>query len=169
MKVTPLAIFEVVQLEPQVFGFGLSFFFENINQVQFGTFIGKKVNFVQDNYSHFAKKELRSLQDQIKRLHGVVAGEVFDAGMYLRKIGLLAGEILSGRNKKEMWINDGFAVLSEAARFFYIPTHYWAQEHKRCIVWNAPLLLINWIIQGEPMLSGKEAVGAEFETAKVFA
>ncbi|MBC7618686.1 MAG: dTDP-4-dehydrorhamnose 3,5-epimerase family protein, partial [Candidatus Saccharibacteria bacterium] len=51
MKVTRLAIPEVVLLEPNVFGDDRGFFYESFNQAQFETAIGKQVTFVQDNHS----------------------------------------------------------------------------------------------------------------------
>jgi dTDP-4-dehydrorhamnose 3,5-epimerase len=83
------------------------------------------------------------------------------------------GEILSAENKKQMWIPEGFAhgfvVLTDTAEFLYKTTDYWAPEHERCILWNDANLAINWHIQGEPLLSGKDAQGASFKTAEVFA
>jgi dTDP-4-dehydrorhamnose 3,5-epimerase len=60
-------------------------------------------------------------------------------------------------------------VLTDTAEFLYKTTDYWAPEHERCILWNDANLAINWHIQGEPLLSGKDAQGASFKTAEVFA
>jgi dTDP-4-dehydrorhamnose 3,5-epimerase len=181
MKVTSLAIPDVKLIEPKVFGDDRGFFFESFNQAQFETAIGKKVNFVQDNHSRSAKNVLRGLHYQIKQPQGklvrVVVGEVFDVAVDIRKrsptFGKWVGEILSAENKKMMWIPEGFAhgfvVLSEATECLYKTTDYWAPEHERCIVWNDASLAINWPIQGEPVLSSKDAQGAALKTAEVFA
>lgn len=181
MKATPLASPDVILLEPKVFGDDRGFFFESFNQAQFETAIGRKVNFVQDNHTRSAKNVLRGLHYQIKQPQGklvrVVAGEVFDVTVDIRKssptFGQWVGEILSAENKKQMWIPEGFAhgfvVLTDAAEFLYKTTDYWAPEHERCIVWNDTSLAINWPIHGEPVLSGKDAQGAAFKKAEVFA
>jgi dTDP-4-dehydrorhamnose 3,5-epimerase len=181
MKATRLSIPDVVLIEPKVFGDDRGFFFESFNQAQFETAIGRKVNFVQDNHSRSAQNVLRGLHYQIRQPQGklvrVVAGEVFDVAVDIRKssptFGKWVGEILSAENKKQMWVPEGFAhgfvVLSDAAEFLYKTTDYWAPEHERCIVWNDASLAINWYIQGDPVLSGKDAQGATFKTAEVFA
>jgi dTDP-4-dehydrorhamnose 3,5-epimerase len=181
MKATRLSIPDVVLIEPKVFGDDRGFFFESFNQSQFEAAIGKKVNFVQDNHSRSAKNVLRGLHYQIKQPQGklvrVVAGAVFDVAVDIRKssptFGHWVGEILSAENKKQMWVLEGFAhgfvVLSDAAEFLYKTTDYWAPEHERCIAWNDTSLAINWPIQGGPVLYGKDAQGAAFKTAEVFA
>ena len=181
MKVTRLSIPDVILIEPKVFGDDRGFFFESFNQAQFETAIGKKVNFVQDNHSRSAKNVLRGLHYQIQQPQGklvrVVAGEVFDVAVDIRKssptFGKWVGAILSAENKKQMWVPEGFAhgfvVLSDNAEFLYKTTDYYAPQFERCIVWNDASLAINWHIQGEPVLSGKDAKGTAFKAAEVFA
>ena len=181
MKATRLAIPDVILLEPKVFGDDRGFFFESFNQAQFEAAVGKKVNFVQDNHSRSAKNVLRGLHYQIQQPQGklvrVVAGEVFDVAVDIRKssptFGKWVGEILSVENKRQLWVPEGFAhgfvVLSDAAEFLYKTTDYYAPQYERCIVWNDASLTITWPIHGEPVLSGKDAQGAAFKTAEVFA
>ena len=180
MKTTPLAIPDVILLEPKVFGDDRGFFFESFNQAQFETAIGRKVNFVQDNHSRSAKHVLRGLHYQIQQPQGklvrVVAGEVFDVAVDIRKssptFGQWVGDILSAENKKQMWVPEGFAhgfvVLTNAAELLYKTTDYWAPEHERCIAWNDESLAINWHIHGEPVLSRKDAQGKLFAEAEAF-
>ena len=181
MKATRLAIPDVMLFEPNVFGDERGFFFESYNQAQFETAVGRKVNFVQDNHSRSEKNVLRGLHYQIKQPQGklvrVSTGEVFDVAVDIRKssstFGNWVGEILSAENKKQLWIPEGFAhgffVLSEMAEFLYKTTDYWAPQHERCIAWNDANVAINWPIDGEPALSGKDAQGAGFNEAEVFA
>ena len=181
MKATPLAIPDVILIEPKVFGDDRGFFYESYSQTQFEAAIGKKVNFVQDNHSRSAKNILRGLHYQIKQPQGklvrVVAGAVFDVAVDIRKssptFGKWVGEILSAENNKQMWVPEGFAhgfvVLTDTAEFLYKTTDYYAPEHERCILWNDTSLAINWPIHGAPVLSGKDEKGASFKTAEVFA
>lgn len=180
MKATPLAIPDVFLIEPAVFGDARGFFFESFNQAQFEAAIGRKVNFVQDNHSRSAKNVLRGLHYQIQQPQGklvrVTKGEVFDVAVDIRKnsptFGQWIGEILSGENKKQLWIPEGFAhgfvVLSESADFLYKTTDYWAPQHERCIAWNDPCLKIDWPIKDAPTLSPKDAQGVFLPHAEYF-
>ena len=168
MKATPLAISDVILLEPKVFGDDRGFFFESFNQAKFEAAIGRHVTFVQDNHSRSVKNVLRGLHYQIQQPQGklvrVVQGEVFDVAVDIRKssptFGQWVGEILSAENKRQMWVPEGFAhgfvVLSDTAECLYKTTNYYAPEHERCIVWNDPAIALQWPIDGEPVLSAKD-------------
>src|SRR5690606_31880016 len=103
MKITRLAIPEVVLLEPQVFSDARGFFFESFNQKKFEEAIGERVTFVQDNHSRSVRNVLRGLHYQIEQAQGklvrAVAGEVFDVAVDLRSgsptYGTWVGEVLS--------------------------------------------------------------------------
>lgn len=182
MKATPLAIPDVVLLEPKVFGDDRGFFYESFNQAQFEKAIGSKpVSFVQDNHSRSAGGVLRGLHYQIQQPQGklvrVVQGEVFDVAVDIRKSSLTFGQwvsaILSAENKRQLWIPHGFAhgflVLSDTAEFLYKTTDYYAPEFERCIAWDDASLAIDWPVQCIPALSGKDALGVAFKSAEVFA
>ena len=180
MKATPLAVPDVILIEPKVFGDERGFFYESFNQAQFDTAVGRKVTFVQDNHSRSAKNVLRGLHYQIQQPQGklvrVVQGEVFDVAVDIRRssptFGKWVGEILSAENRRQLWVPEGFAhgfvVLSDTAEFLYKTTDYYAPAFERCIVWNDKGLAINWPNEGEPILSGKDAQGAAFDAAEVF-
>lgn len=180
MKATRLAIPDVVLFEPRVFGDERGFFFESYTERVFNEAIGREVRFVQDNHSRSAHNVLRGLHYQIRQPQGklvrVIAGSVFDVAVDLRKssptFGKWVGEILSGENKKQMWVPEGFAhgfvVLSDSAEFLYKTTDYYAPEHERAIAWNDPTLAIDWPISGTPSISGKDAQALRFEQAEVF-
>lgn len=180
MKVSPLAIPEVFLLEPRVFGDERGFFFESYNQRDFEAVIGKKATFVQSNHSRSVRNVLRGLHYQIQQAQGklvrVIAGEVFDVAVDIRRtsptFGHWIGERLSAENKKQLWIPPGFAhgfvVLSDTAEFLYNVTDYWAPEHERCIIWNDPVLKIDWPIAEAPILSDKDAHGLRLSEAEVY-
>ena len=181
MKITPLDIPEVCLIEPKVFGDERGFFFESFNQRQFNEAIGREVGFVQDNHSRSIKGVLRGLHYQIKQSQGklvrVISGEVFDVAVDLRKnsatFGKWVGEILTGENKKQLWVPEGFAhgflVLSDTAEFVYKTTDYYAPEFERSILWSDPSLNIDWPIDGEPQLAAKDAAALLLAEADVFA
>ena len=180
MKATPLAIPDVILLEPKVFGDDRGFFFESFNQVKFEAAIGRHVTFVQDNHSRSVKNVLRGLHYQIQQPQGklvrVVEGEVFDVAVDIRKssptFGRWVGEILSAENKRQMWVPEGFAhgfvVLSNTAECLYKTTDFYAPEHERCIVWNDPTIGIQWPLD-EPVLSVKDQQGKSLAKAEHFA
>ena len=176
MKATPLAIPDVLLLEPKVFGDERGFFYESYNQQGFRQATGLDVTFVQDNHSRSARNVLRGLHYQLPpkaqgKLVRAVVGEVFDVAVDIREdsptFGQWVGEKLSVENKRMMWIPPGFAhgflVLSEYAEFLYKTTDYYAPELERSILWNDPDLAIKWPLSGEPVLSAKDAQSALFK------
>lgn len=180
MKVTPLAISDVLLIEPKVFGDARGFFFESFNQRLFDEAVGSPVTFLQDNHSRSARGVLRGLHYQITNSQGklvrVTSGEVFDVAVDIRKnshtFGHWVGEILSAENKKQLWIPPGFAhgflTLTESAEFLYKTTDYWYPEYERCIAWNDPAIGIRWPLDQAPTLSAKDNQGLPLQQAEVF-
>ena len=175
MKATPTAIADVLLIEPKVFGDERGFFFESFNERAFREATGVTLPFVQDNHSKSARGVLRGLHYQTQQAQGklvrVVAGEVFDVAVDIRRdsptYGQWVGEVLSGDNKRQLWVPPGlahgFVVLSESAEFLYKTTDYYAPAHERCIAWNDPTLAIAWPFLGmSPLLSAKDAAGMAF-------
>lgn len=178
MKATPLALPDVILLEPKVFGDERGFFFESYNEQVFRQATGLEVSFVQDNHSKSSRGVLRGLHYQLPpctqgKLVRVVSGEVFDVAVDIRKnsptAGQWVGEVLSASNKRQLWIPPGFAhgflVLSETAEFLYKTTEYYAPELERCIVWDDPEVAIEWPLQESPVLSAKDGAGVRFSDA----
>ena len=169
MKVTRLAIPDVVLIEPKVFGDARGFFFESFNQKAFNEATGTNHQFVQDNHSRSAKGVLRGLHYQIQQPQGklvrVVQGAVFDVAVDIRKssptFGQWVGVELSEDNQRQLWVPPGFAhgfvVISEIADFLYKTTDYYAPQYERSIAWNDPQLAIHWPNTEAPTLSPKDA------------
>ena len=180
MQVEQTAIPGVLALEPQVFGDERGFFFESFNQRRWKEATGLDTVFVQENHSRSVKNVLRGLHYQIRQAQGklvrVIAGEVFDVAVDLRKssptFGQWTGIRLSAENKKQFWIppgfGHGFVVLSDIAEFLYLTTDYYAPEHERSIIWNDPDLAIAWPFAGAPVLSVKDQVAPTFKDAEVY-
>ncbi|HQS58911.1 MAG: dTDP-4-dehydrorhamnose 3,5-epimerase [Gallionellales bacterium 35-53-114] len=180
MKAVQTAIKDLLIIEPKVFGDDRGFFFESYNQRNFAAVIGHDVTFVQDNHSRSAKNVLRGLHYQIKHPQGklvrVAQGAVLDVAVDIRKSSPTFGQHvaleLSAENKRMLWIPEGFAhgflVLSETAEFLYKTTDYYYPEHERSLLWNDPVLAIDWKLQAAPALSGKDAQGKLFKDAEYF-
>ena len=180
MKVVPTAIPDVLILEPKVFGDERGFFLESYNRLAFREATGLDVEFVQDNHSRSVRNVLRGLHYQIRQPQGklvrVVAGEVFDVAVDLRKssptFGRWVGFTLSAADKRMAWIPAGFAhgfvVISEAAEFLYKTTDYYAPQYEKTVVWNDAEIGIDWPLAAAPVLSAKDARGDSFREAEVF-
>lgn len=172
---------EIIQFTPRVHEDARGFFFESFNVRTFTKITGLTPNFVQDNHSRSHKGILRGLHYQLPphaqgKLVRVVHGEVFDVVVDIRRssprFGQWLGTTLSAENKKQLWIPPGFAhgfvTLTEEAEFLYKTTDFYDQESERCILWNDPVLNIDWRYPGTPMVSAKDAKGSPFQIADVF-
>jgi dTDP-4-dehydrorhamnose 3,5-epimerase len=180
MKITPLKIPDVLLIEPQVFDDSRGFFFESFNQYKFEEALGRKINFVQDNHSKSLKGVLRGLHYQLPpkaqaKLVRVIQGEVLDVAVDLRKssatFGKWVGELLSGANKKQLWIPEGFAhgflTLTDSSEFLYKTTDFYSKDHERAIYWDDETLNIEWPITN-PSLSNKDINATFFNKADYF-
>lgn len=180
LQATPTSLREVMQVEPKVFGDARGFFFESHNERAFSTAIGRDVRFVQDNHSRSAQGVLRGLHYQLvkpqAKLVRCVAGEIFDVAVDVRKsspdFGKWVGVMLTGENKRQLFVPEGFAhgflVLSDFAEVLYKTTDYWHPEHERAIAWNDPDLAIAWPEGFFPQLSAKDAAASLLRDAETF-
>ena len=84
----------------------------------------------------------------------------------LRKLFTVSHLPLTTRNSPGF--AHGFVVLSDTAEFLYKTTDYWFPEHERGIVWNDLSLAIDWKLQEEPVLSGKDRQGQLFHQTEAF-
>ena len=182
MKFTPLAIPEVVLIEPKVFGDSRGFFLESFKQELFNQATGTKHDFIQDNHSRSSKGVLRGLHYQLNphaqgKLVRCVAGAVWDVAVDLRQssptFGQSVGVELSAGNRWQLWIPAGFAhgflTLSESAEFLYKTTDYYAPAAEVCLRWNDPVLAIAWPEAVRPVLSVKDGQGLDWHQAPWFA
>ncbi len=182
MNVIKTAIPDVLIFEPKVFGDERGFFFESFNHKLFEEAVGYPVNFVQDNHSKSSKVVLRGLHYQLPphaqgKLVRCVAGEVFDVAVDIRKssptFGQWVGVHLSGENKRQLWIPEGFAhgfvTLTETAEFLYKTTNYYAPVSDRGIAWNDASIGIKWPeLNADILTSAKDSTAKSLETADLF-
>lgn len=166
--------------EPRVFNDERGYFFETFRHEYFEE-IGLKNTFVQDNESKSSKGVVRGLHYQIEpyaqaKLVRVISGTVYDVAVDLRKnsptYSKWFGIELSEENKKQFYIPRGFAhgfsVLSETAIFSYKCDEYYQQNAERGILYNDPVLNIDWkLAADEIMVSGKDLLSPDFENAEI--
>lgn len=179
MKIIETKIPDVKLLEPSVFDDERGFFMETFRDEWFRQNIAERI-FVQENHSKSVKGVLRGLHYQTENTQGklvrVVQGTVFDVAVDLRKssptFGQWVGEVLSAENKRQLWIPEGFAhgfyVLSETAEFTYKCTDYYNPQAEHSLIWNDPVIGIEWNLEGSPNLSAKDSAAKSFAQAVVF-
>jgi dTDP-4-dehydrorhamnose 3,5-epimerase len=183
LNVERTALPGVLVIEPKVFGDARGFFQESWNKARFDEAVGHPVDFVQDNHSRSSRGVLRGLHFQIQQAQGklvrVVAGSVFDVAVDLRRssptLGKWVGVELSADNHRQLWIPPGFGhgylTLSDTADFLYKATDYYAPQHERALAWDDAHVGIEWplhLLQGEPLLSGKDKAAPHWEACELF-
>jgi dTDP-4-dehydrorhamnose 3,5-epimerase len=180
MKVNPTAIEDVLVFEPTVYGDDRGYFMETWRQSSFDDIdVGYK--FVQDNQSKSVQGTLRGLHYQLNfpqgKLLRVLSGEIFDAVVDMRKssstFGKSIGVLLSADNKKQLWVPPGFAhgfyVVSDSAEIVYKCTEYYHPEDDHSLLWNDPVLEIDWpLVTPEPLLSEKDREAVSLDKAPLF-
>ena len=182
MQFIPTEIPEVVLIEPKVWGDARGFFMETYHYERFLA-AGISMPFLQDNHSGSQQGTLRGLHYQIRQPQGklvrVTVGDVYDVAVDLRRssptFGRSVGVLLSAENKRMVWVPPGFAhgiyVLSEWAEVNYKASDYYAPEWERTLLWNDPVLGIEWpLLEGKPLLlSPKDQLGLPLAEAECYA
>lgn len=169
-------------IEPEIYEDSRGFFLESFRLDRFRHLVGSQVAFVQDNHSRSAQKVLRGMHFQLApraqgKLVRVVRGAVFDVAVDIRRssstFGDWFGVELSEDNHKQLWIPPGFAhgflALTDPADLLYKVTEYYSPEHDRSIRWDDPEIGIDWPLDGEPIVSEKDANAPYLRDAEVFA
>lgn len=166
----PTMLPEVLLIEPKVFEDSRGSFTEIFKITEFAPYLGSR-SFVQVNHSYSSKKVLRGLHYQMMplaqdKLVYVLSGEIFDVAVDIRQgsptYGRWVGEILSGQNRRVLYIPAGFAhgfcVLSHGADVIYFCSNVYAPDKERTILWNDPQININWPVK-EPVISSRDSSG----------
>jgi len=173
---------EVMLLTPQLLEDGRGFFYESWTAQAFAEAISPETEFVQDNHSGSRRGVIRGLHYQLPerpqgKLVRVVIGSVFDVAVDIRRssptFARWVGAELSAANRHQLWVPPGFAhgflALTDPADMIYKVTDYFSPEHDRSIRWDDPDIGIEWPLEGEPLLSDKDANAPYLRDAEVFA
>lgn len=156
-------------LETTLFGDERGFFMETYNGKEFAE-LGIVVEFVQDNHSRSAGGVLRGLHFQKEHPQGklvrVIRGSVYDVAVDLRRSSATFGRwfatVLSGENRLQMYIPEGFAhgflTLEDGTEFLYKCTDFYHPEDEGGLLWNDTTLSIDWPLRkgNVPILSSKD-------------
>lgn len=176
---TETSIPGLIIVDTKAYGDERGYFIETYKQPDFYAG-GITAEFVQDNQSSSTKGVLRGLHYQIEhpqaKLVRVLRGEVFDVAVDLRKgsptFGSWEGVVLSGENRRQMFIPrnfaHGFLVLSGEAEFAYKCDDVYHPNDEGGLMWNDPDLGIEWPkIDVDLIISSKDRAHAPFSQIKI--
>jgi dTDP-4-dehydrorhamnose 3,5-epimerase len=167
MRVVSTEIPGVIIIEPTVHIDQRGFFLETYHEERYAE-VGITGPFVQDNHSRSVPGVLRGLHYQVARPQGklvrCVRGMVFDVAVDVRRgsstFGRWVGVWLSEENRRQLWIPPGFAhgfcVTGDTSEIEYKCTAKYDPADEAGIIWNDPVIGIEWPIQ-KPILTAKDA------------
>lgn len=151
---------------PDIFEDERGFFSEIYREDKFRE-LGINEKFLQDNHSGSIENVLRGLHFQwnppMGKLMRVTKGEAYLVAVDIRKgsptLGQWYGEVVSEKNRKQIWAPAGFArgfcVLSPYAELQYKCTGIYNKKGESGILWNDPKINIEWPIK-DPIISEKD-------------
>ncbi len=182
MRFIKTDIKDVFIIEPVVHGDDRGYFVESFREDLLEEFLGKKIDFCQDNESKSSYGVLRGLHYQLPpfaqtKLVRVIKGEVLDVAVDIRKgsptFGRYVAVKLTEQNKKQLFIPRGFAhgfvVLSDEAIFSYKVDNYYSKECDRGIAFDDESIGIDWGIDKKLLqLSQKDKNQPLLKDAELF-
>lgn len=138
--------------------------------------MGLENRFVQINSSISAQEgTLRGFHYQLApyqedKVVKCIQGALYDVILDLRPesdtFGQHFGVILSGENRKMLFVPKGFAhailTLEPNTEIFYLVSQYYSPQHERIIRWNDPKFQVEWPIQ-PTIISPKDMNQADFD------
>jgi dTDP-4-dehydrorhamnose 3,5-epimerase len=159
MKITPLAIPEVLLITPARHGDERGWFSETFRQSALEE-TGFTATFVQDNHVRSTTRGIQRglhyqkpphAQDKLLRC---VVGAIFDVAVDIRKgsptYGQWVGAELSAENRQQLLVPKGFAhgyvTLTDACEVLYKVTGYYTPAAEGALRWSDPAIDIDWPI-----------------------
>lgn len=129
--------------------------------------LGMRDVWVQDSVSRSRRNVIRGLHYDLRmaKLVQVLQGTIFDVIVDIRagspSYKRWQGFELSAENHRQLYVPRGFAhgflALSEEAIVHYKMTALYDPQHEGVLSWRDPEAGIAWPLQGEPVLSAKDA------------
>ena len=174
----------ILLITPRRFGDQRGFFAETYNHQKYAE-MEINVEFVQDNHSlSHDVGTLRGLHFQAPphaqgKLVRCGRGAFFDVAVDIRRgsptYGQWVGYELSAENGHQLYVPMGFAhgfvTLEPNSEIVYKCSDYYAPETEGALRWEDPDIGIEWPLQGNPILSEKDALAPllkEFESPFIF-
>lgn len=160
------SIQEVLIVERETIPDQRGFFRETYRKKELEAVLGRQLEFVQQNHSR------NNVLGTLKGIHiapwdkfiYVVRGSVQAVVVDLRRGSSTFGQYESieiGENRRaKIFVPRGcgnaYLVLSDQADYLYDTTDYWVPNMEQGIAWDDPDLAIEWMFQGNPILSEKD-------------
>ncbi|OJU13194.1 MAG: dTDP-4-dehydrorhamnose 3,5-epimerase [Caulobacterales bacterium 68-7] len=180
MRITPLAIPDLLLIEPRKHGDERGFFSETFSAAALAE-AGFTRAFVQDNHSRSPKRgTVRGLHFQAPphaqdKLLRVAAGAILDVAVDIRvgspTYGQAVAVELSAANWRQLLVPKGFAhgfvTLTDDCDVLYKVTDYYAPASEGGLLWNDPALGIDWPADLQPLINDRDAAWpalAEFDS-----
>lgn len=145
-------------IEPDIWKDNRGYFYESYQAERYEA-AGIRCPFVQDNEAFSGKGVLRGLHYQLPpfgqaKLVRIIQGSVLDIAVDIRPESPTFGHyhsiLLSGENKKQFFIPQGFAhgyvCLSDEVIFSYKCSNYYSKEHEGGIRFDDPTINIDWTL-----------------------
>jgi dTDP-4-dehydrorhamnose 3,5-epimerase len=181
MEFCELDIKDILLIKPDLHKDERGYLYESFNKSFFNKYIKSDISFIQDIHSYSRCNVIRGLHYQLApkaqaKLVRVIKGDIFNVAVDLRKnspsFGCWVGQVLSKKNRFQMWIPEGFAngflVLTNDAEIIYKVTEKYSPQFERCILWNDNILGIKWPLNNKPIISQRDALGVSFHNAEVY-
>lgn len=164
-------------VRPAIFEDARGTFIETYHQEKLTALIGKRIDFPQSSEVHSRFGTLRGLHFQRpphaqEKIIRVIAGTVLDVVVDIRKhsptYGQYASVLLSGENKLQFYISEGFAhgysVLSDMAIVHYKSSHVYVPASEQGIYPEDAVIGIDWQLPNEKrILSDKDKNAISWE------
>lgn len=166
MEISSLELLpEIKILKPKKFEDGRGFFSETYNKQRFSD-TNIDIEFVQDNQSLSEDKfTLRGLHFQSNpyaqdKLVRVLKGSILDVAVDIRKGSSTYGKHikyqLSAASFEQILVPKGFAhgilTLEKNTEILYKVSNFYSQENDHGIMWNDPILNIDWGIDSDQVI-----------------
>ena len=154
------------------------FFTESFRKDLFENYLGRKVDFCQENLSESSYGVLRGMHFQKEphaqsKLVSVLKGKIQDVVIDIRKNSKFYGKsfsiLLDDINNRQLFIPKGFAhgfvVLSKLARVSYKVDNYYNPSSEEGLNYNDPQLNIDWKIdKKEIQINSKDCNYSDFNS-----
>lgn len=166
LEILPTKFSEVRLVRPFVYADARGYFKETYREPRYAE-LGIAGPFVQDNVSLSRKGVLRGMHYDLRmaKLVQCLAGCVYDVFVDMREgsptYRCWDGAELTGENHRQIYIPAGFAhgfyTRSDEAIVMYKQTALYDPAYERAVSWRDPQIAIDWQLDGDPVLSAKDA------------
>lgn len=163
---------EVIIFTPKIYYDKRGFFYESCNLKFIKNVIKKKFSFHQSNISMSKKNVIRGLHFQTypfkqSKILRVLKGAILDIVVDIRKNSRTFGQyhsfLLTSKNKRIIYIPEdfahGFKSLEDNSEIEYFCSKPFSKKHEKILLWNDPIININWGKKKNIIISEKDSLG----------